>query len=221
MAIADAVDGAAAGAGRVEERLDLLLGLVGQLVPGAVEELDAVVLGRVVRGGDDDAEVEREQRDRRRRQHAGEHGVAARLDDAAANAASSSGPEPRVSRPTKTRPRPDQSVAALPSCSTSSTVRSSPTTPRTPSVPKYRRKSGLALGELRRLARLVEAGLLALDLACVAREEALALQRDAQLRIGLDERPGDAVANRAGLAATGRRRARGRGGRTCPRLPPS
>ena len=53
------------------------------LLPVAVEELDAVVLGRVVRGRDDDAEVEREQRHRRGRQDAGEHGVAARGDDAA------------------------------------------------------------------------------------------------------------------------------------------
>ena len=59
----------------------------------------------------------------------------------------------------------------------------------------------LALRELRRLARLVQAGLLALDLACITREEALALEDDAELRIGLDERPRDAVADRAGLAA--------------------
>src|SRR5204862_1473942 len=55
-----------------------------------------------------------------------------------ANASSSSGPDARVSRPTKTRPPSDQRVAALPSRSTRSGVRSSPTTPRTPSVPKYR-----------------------------------------------------------------------------------
>ena len=68
---------------RGEQLLDLLLGRVGQLVPLRVEELDAVVLGRVVRGGDDDAEVEREQRDRRRRQDAAEDAVAAGRDDAA------------------------------------------------------------------------------------------------------------------------------------------
>ena len=68
---------------RVEQRLDLLLGGVGQLAAVLVEELDAVVLRRVVRCRDDDAEVEREQRHRRRRQHPGEHGVAARGDDAA------------------------------------------------------------------------------------------------------------------------------------------
>ena len=118
-----------------------------------------------------------------------------------ANASSSSSPEARVSRPTKTRPPRDHSVAARPSRSTSSSVMNSPTTPRTPSVPKYRLAKGrsltgarvpknrtgatapgLALRELRRLARLVQAGLLALDDARVARQEALALERDAQLR---------------------------------------
>ena len=74
---------AAARAWRVEQRLDLLLRRVDELLTVAVEELDAVVLGRVVRRGDDDAEVEREQRDGGRRQHAGEHGVPARLHDAA------------------------------------------------------------------------------------------------------------------------------------------
>ena len=68
---------------RGEQRLDLLLGLVGELAALRVEELDAVVLGRVVRRRDDDAEVERQQRDRRRRQHAGEDAVAAGRDDAA------------------------------------------------------------------------------------------------------------------------------------------
>ncbi len=53
------------------------------LWPCPVEELDAVVLGRVVGRRDDDPEVEREQRDRRRRQHAAEHGVPAGGDDAA------------------------------------------------------------------------------------------------------------------------------------------
>src|SRR6059058_5043797 len=54
-----------------------------------------------------------------------------------ANASSSSGPLARVSRPTKTRPRPLQRAVALPSRSTKSAVSVSPTTPRTPSVPKY------------------------------------------------------------------------------------
>ena len=79
----DPVDRAAAAFGRVEQPLDLLLGGVAQLAAVLVEELDPVVLGRVVRGGDDDAEVEREQRHRGRRQDAGEHRIAAGRDDAA------------------------------------------------------------------------------------------------------------------------------------------
>ena len=99
-----------------------------------------------------------------------------------ANASSSSGRSRGCRGRRKTRPRPDQRVDALPSRSTRSTVRSWPTTPRTPSVPKYRRKPGLSLRELWRLAGLVEAGLLALDDAGVAGEEALALERHPQLR---------------------------------------
>src|SRR5436309_215967 len=63
-----------------------------------------------------------------------------------------------------------------------------------------RRRETLAIRELRRLARLVQAGFLALDLAGVAREIALALERDTQLRVEIDERAGDAVPHRAGLA---------------------
>src|SRR5438270_7127226 len=58
----------------------------------------------------------------------------------------------------------------------------------------------LALGELRRLARLVQSGLLALDLAGVPREVALALEGDAKLRIQVDERTGDTVPHRTRLA---------------------
>src|SRR6266436_5552159 len=116
-----------------------------------------------------------------------------------ASACSSSGPDARVSRPTKMRPRPDHNVAARPSRSTSSGVRSLPTTPRTPSVPKYLRPK-LPLAELRRLARLVQARLLALDNARITGKKAGALERHAQLRIGLDERAGDAVTNSACLS---------------------
>ena len=66
-----------------EQRLDLLLGFVGELPAATVEELDPVVLGRVVRGGDDAAEVERLQRHGRSRQHPGDHAVAAGRDDTA------------------------------------------------------------------------------------------------------------------------------------------
>src|ERR1041385_1724428 len=68
----------------------------------------------------------------------------------------------------------------------------------------FSRKSplnALTLRELRRFAGLVEAGLLALHDASVAREEARALERHAQLRIELDESARDPVAHRAGLAA--------------------
>src|SRR3954454_25012310 len=57
----------------------------------------------------------------------------------------------------------------------------------------------LALAELGRLARLVQSGLLALDLTRIAREEALALERHPQLGIGLDECACDSVTNSAGL----------------------
>src|SRR4051812_20287444 len=58
-----------------------------------------------------------------------------------------------------------------------------------------------ALAELRSLAGLVQAGLLALHDAGVAGEEAFALQHRPQLRVRLDERTGDAVTDSAGLAA--------------------
>src|SRR5262249_18672375 len=119
-----------------------------------------------------------------------------------ANAVSSSMPEARVSRPTNTVAAPVQRDAARPRRSTSSGVRNSPTTPRTPSVPKYlRARAGkrLPLAELRSLARLVEAGLLALDDTRVARQEAGALQRHAKLRVDLHERTCDPVAHRPSL----------------------
>src|SRR5581483_6178738 len=80
---ADAIDLTAAARRLVEQPLDLLLRGVTELAPHAVEELDAVVLRRVVGGGDDDAEVEAEQRDGRRREDARENGDASRRGDAA------------------------------------------------------------------------------------------------------------------------------------------
>ena len=62
---------------RIEERLDLLLLPVDEL-PSAPEELDAVVLRRVVRRRDDDSEVVRKQGDCRRREDAAENGGPAR-----------------------------------------------------------------------------------------------------------------------------------------------
>ena len=80
----DVVDATLVGIARggAEQLLDLLLVRVRQLAPAAVEELDAVVFRRVVRGGNDDAQVLAEERDRRSRQHAGEDGVPARRRDA-------------------------------------------------------------------------------------------------------------------------------------------
>src|SRR5207302_970348 len=79
---ADAVELAASRGRGVEERLDLLLGIVGELLPVAVEQLDAVELGRVVGGRDDHAEVEGEERDGRGRQDAGQNGAPTCRDDA-------------------------------------------------------------------------------------------------------------------------------------------
>ena len=80
----DVLDRALVDPGRGgEQLLDLLLGRIRQLVALRVEELDAVVLGWVVRSRDDDAEIEREQRNGRRREHAAEDAVAAGGDDAA------------------------------------------------------------------------------------------------------------------------------------------
>src|SRR3954447_25275379 len=65
--------------------------------------------------------------------------------------------------------------------------------------PNRSRPRALALGELRPLAGLLEAGLLALLDARVARQEAAALELAAQVRVGLEHRAPDAVAQRAGL----------------------
>src|SRR4051794_22475884 len=115
----------------------------------------------------------------------------------AARAASSISPDSRVSRMTSTRgaSAADCSVAARPRARASSAVSSSPATPRTPSVPKsWRAKAPrLALAELRTLARLLEAGLLALLHARVAREEAGALAPPARVGIAPERGRGDAV----------------------------
>src|SRR3989442_348102 len=58
----------------------------------------------------------------------------------------------------------------------------------------------LPLAELRRLAGFVESGLLTLDDAGVAREEAGALERRAELWVDLDEGARDAVPHRTCLA---------------------
>ena len=81
--IVHALGGAAAADRSVEERLDLLLLGVGELSPVGLEELDAVVLGRVVRRGDDGPQVLGEKGDRRSRQDSTENrGSACRGDSA-------------------------------------------------------------------------------------------------------------------------------------------
>src|SRR4029453_1835548 len=66
--------------------LDLVLDVIGQLHPLAREELDPVVVRRVVRSADHDprrgAELDRHVRDRGRRLDAGEQDIAPRLGDA-------------------------------------------------------------------------------------------------------------------------------------------
>ena len=120
-----------------------------------------------------------------------------------ANASSSSTPEARVSRPTKTFAAPVQSAAARPRRSTSSGVRNSPTTPRTPSVPKYlpsherRIYRLLNCGALRALCR--PAFLRSTTRASRVRKPAR-FSGSAELGVDLDERTGDPVPHRAGLA---------------------
>src|SRR3954447_21746710 len=63
--------------------------------------------------------------------------------------------------------------------------------------PSRSRPRALALGELRPLAGLLEAGLLALLDARVARQEAAALELAAQVRVRLEQRAADAAAQRA------------------------
>src|SRR4051812_11740674 len=98
---------------------------------------------------------------------------------------------------------PRSAAAARARLSARSAVSSSPATPRTPSVPNRRRvvMRALALAELRTLARLLEAGLLALLRTRVAREEAPALELATEVGVGLEQRARDAVAQGAGLGA--------------------
>src|SRR4051812_31859213 len=140
----------------------------------------------------------------------------------AAIAASSISPDSRVSRTIRTcgACAGEVDAAARPRARARSAVRNSPATPRTPSVPKSFRSrvcvmayvsttrrpgdrqgssGALALRELRPLARLLETRLLALLLTSVAGQEAAPLELGAQVRVGLDQRAGDPVAQRVGL----------------------
>src|SRR5215218_6269914 len=112
----------------------------------------------------------------------------------ATRALSSSAPDARGSRPTTTDGGPAASArstptAARPRARASSGVRSALARPRTPSVPNSFPTGAipaipLALAVLGCLAGLLEAVLLALDLAGVAGEEATLLQLRSQLKIG-------------------------------------
>ena len=114
------------------------------------------------------------------------------------------GPERRVSRPITTRSPPSTRAAARPRARASSGVSSVLATPRTPSVPKRR-----AMRRARRDQRLEYCGALRAFLRpyfLLSFSRASRVRRPAffsvgpQLGIELDERPGDAHAQRAGLA---------------------
>src|SRR4051812_48741098 len=125
----------------------------------------------------------------------------------AMSAASSIGPDRRGSRAISNGvPAPSARTAARPSATTSSGVRSTPATPRTPSVPNLSviARPGprlLPLRVLRRLAGLLQAVLASLFLTRVAGEESRLLQHRTRLGVQRDERPGDAQPERTGLAA--------------------
>src|SRR5919107_3372537 len=134
----------------------------------------------------------------------------------AVTAASRNSPDNRVSRPTTATGRwpanspasPRTCAAATDRSSASSAVSRPLASPRTPSVPKTRVGAstadptrGSALAVLRRLAGLLQPGLLALDDAGVTGEQAGLLQRRP---VGVDvdrvQRAGDPEAQRTGLA---------------------
>src|SRR4051794_19946241 len=129
-------------------------------------------------------------------------------------AACRSGPDKRVSRPMRNRgrcpplrgplgPLAMTRAAARPRARTNSGVRSALATPRTPSVPNRRvteDRRRLSLGVLGGLPGLLQAVLLAFLLASVTGEEAGTLQGGPQLLVQVDQAPGNAEAEGAGLA---------------------
>src|SRR5664280_29798 len=115
-------------------------------------------------------------------------------------AAWSIGPERRVSRPTRKVVAVMWRAMARPRASTSSGVRSTFATPRTPSVPNRVVTTGLPLGVLGSLACLLQAVLLRLLLTRVTREESRLLECAPQLGVELAQGPGDAQSKGAGLA---------------------
>src|SRR5690606_8465023 len=108
---------------------------------------------------------------------------------------------PSARRASAERPWPRTTAVAWARDRARSAVRVPLASPRTPSVPKRGISARSALRELRRLAGLLETGLLALDDASVAREEAGLLEGGTVvLTVDLVERARDREAERTGLA---------------------
>jgi hypothetical protein len=130
--------------GAEHERLEILLGVVGQLLAGRVEHLEAVVLGRVVGGGDHDPGGEPalagEERERRGRHDANRVDVHAHARGAGRDRGDEHVAGRRVSWPTTSEPpAPTTSWAvARPSAKASDGRRSTLAAPRMPSVPNRR-----------------------------------------------------------------------------------
>src|SRR2546421_5675965 len=119
-------------------------------------------------------------------------------DSPAASAASSIGPDRRVSRAsTNGRSTPRTRAAARPSASASSGVSSTLAKPRTPSVPKrsVMAPGRLPLGVLRRFAGLLQAVLLAFLLPGVAGQQPGLLHLGPQVGVERHEGPGDTQAH--------------------------
>ena len=125
-AVARVDDGARAAPARTrqlvrppDERLELVLDRVVELQPGGVEDLEAVVLGRVVGCRDHDPggviAVRGQEREGRRRHDPDDVDRHAQLVAPAASAATSMSPERRVSWPTTIEPPgPDEPVRRRP-----------------------------------------------------------------------------------------------------------
>src|SRR5439155_27196349 len=204
----DFVDVASASRCGIEQRLDLLFLCIGQLLSVPIEELHAVVFRRVVGRGDHTAEVERQQRHRGRRQNASDARVPTRRRYSARKGVLELG-----ARDARVAADEDAPTAGPDRGGTTETLDEvrrqvfgdNPAHAVGPEVEPWDGGGGyvrkwlalkaklLALTELRCLAGLVEAGLLALHDPCVTCEEAGPLQRRAKLWIGLDQRAGDAM----------------------------
>src|SRR5215211_2875921 len=186
----DAIDLAAAAFLGSEQRLDLLLLSIRQLTAVAVEELDAVVVRRVVRRRDHRAEIEREERHRGSRQDPAEDRRSAGGDDAACErflevgagrARVTADEHASAARPQRRRlPEALQERGRdLFADDAADAVRAEVDTRHAANPIRWRarfgggsRRSASALRELRRFARLVQAGLLPLDDPGAGREEA-------------------------------------------------